>query len=485
MQEPILVLSSSQLLSGLIARTLRYRQVLCTPKPITTPLDEIQPLSPRGIIIALPKGKEDVPQHLDLSILTSGIPIFALGSAAVSLCRHFGGTVDHTSEEDISTSLTLSSDPLFDEISSGERMIHRFSSLSLPETLLPIAQASDAVIGFKHATMPIYALQYSIERNDPDSAQLLYNFAHNICGQSANWNEDIIIDSAVDLIRNISGEGHVICAVSGGVDSAVCAKLASLAVSDRLVCLFVDTGLMRLDEPQSVISMYKDSMGIDVVYVDAKDSFLHALKGVTSAADKKRITSSLMTQLLLKQLLTEEQVPTLIMGTNLNDTITGYAQDNPIAQAKGDMELILCEPLLMIFKEEVNRIATSLGLPPSLTNRKPFPLSGLALRISGEVTEERLDVLRAAEACFKREIRQGDFQKRLWQYYAALLENPDQPETYIIFLRALQSAQGGKYAARLPFDLLERVTSQIRSEVHGISRVLYDLTPSGENDHRE
>lgn len=478
MQETILVLSSNVVLSGLIARTLRYRRIYCMPIPLQTKAADLLLINPRGIIIALPEGNADLLAQLDLGILTSGIPIFALGSAAISLCEHFGGTVDDILRSNAAVSLELSSDPLFDQINSGERVLRSLCALSLPADLTAIAKASDDVIGFKHATLPIYALQYSIERNDPDSAQLLFNFAHGICTANTNWDEDLVIDTAVDQIRSISGSGRVICAISGGLDSAVCAKLASLAVSDRLVCLFVDTGLLRLDEAQSVIDSYRDIMGIEVEYIDAKDSFLHALAGVTSASDKKRITSSLMTQILLKHVQEEEQTPTLVMGTNLNDTISGFAQDNPIQKSKGDMQLNIYEPLLTVFKEEVIRIATTIGMPPSITQRKPFPLSGLALRISGEVTQERLNVLRAAEACFMSEIRQGDFQKRLWQYYTSLIEDPDHPKSYMICLRALQSAQGGKYAARLPFDLLERTTNRIRAEVPGISRVVYDLTPS-------
>ncbi|MEG2207763.1 MAG: GMP synthase (glutamine-hydrolyzing), partial [Clostridia bacterium] len=373
--------------------------------------------------------------------------------------------------------LGLTDSALFASISGGERMLHGLYDFTLPPQLLPLATATERVIGFRHAQFPLYALQYPIEHNDPDGAQLLYNFAVNLCACRADWDEDLIIDHAVAQIRRTAQAGDVLCAVSGGVDSAVCAKLAQLAVGERLICVFVDTGLFRLDETQSVISGFMDTMGLVVAYVDAKEAFLHALSGVTSAADKERIASSLMTQILLKQLTFAPDIHTLVMGTNLNDVLYGFMPSAQIDEAKGDAELCACEPIRDLFKEEVRRIARALNLPASLAERQPFPASGLALRIMGKVTEERLSVLRAADACFAEEIHNSGFEKRLWQYYASLVETPDQPDSYSICLRALQAGQSVANAARLAFDLLERTTERILREVHGINRVVYDLTP--------
>jgi len=277
----------------------------------------------------------------------------------------------------------------------------------------------------------------------------------------------------VESIREAAPEGRVLCAVSGGVDSAVCAKLTSMAVGDRLLCVFVDTGMFRLNEPEDVIRSFNDSMDLVVAHVDAHDSFLRALSGVSDPRDKERIASQLMNQMLLKQLAFDPDIRTVITGTNFNDVFFGGASAGSIPE-----NMRICEPVRSLFKEEVRRLATALNLPASITDRQPFPASGLALRVFGSLTEERLQLLRAADACFTQEIRTEGYDRRLWQYYATLIDSPDVPGSYAVCLRATQSARGGADAARLPFDLLERVSERIRRELPGVTRIVYDLTPS-------
>lgn len=474
MPATILVFSPSRKLAGLTARTLRCREIYCLPVPFDTPASALEKYHALGAVVVTEGFGPDVLSGLDFSLLTSGLPVLALGSAAVAFCEHFGGQASPAFCERGSVTLGLNETELFRDIDGGECMLPGFSTLTLSQTLLPIATATEQVIGFKHAALPLYAMQYPVERNDPDAAQMLENFALNICGMKAGWSEQAVIDRAVEKIRQAVPEGRVLCAVSGGVDSAVCAELTSLAVGHRLMCVFVDTGLFRETEPETVIATFRESMGIEVALVDARESFLRALSGVNSPEAKERIASQLMTQLLLKQLSNDPEIKSVVMGTNFNDVFLSEAQGiDPLAGTVG-----VCEPIRELFKDEVRRLATALRLPQSITGRQPFPSSGLALRVMGSVTEERLRLLRKADAIFREEIAAGGHNRRLWQHYATLIESPDTPEGYAVCLRATQSAQGGAVAARLPYDLLERSVERIRAEVEGITRVVYDLTPS-------
>lgn len=477
MQDTIVVFSGSSTLSGLIARTLRLQQVYCRPVSWDTCASQVLALSPKGMIWAAEQNLGADLQLPDMELLDLGIPILALGSAVPALCQHFGGARGELLDDSRTVTLGLANSPLLSGISGGERMLHGLESLTLPETLVSLATATERCIGFQHANLPVYAMEYPIEHNDPDGARMLNNFATLVCGADADWDEDAIIRRAVAAIREAAGDGGVLCAVSGGVDSAVCARLAQLAVGDQLECLFVDTGLLRRGEAQEMRAAMKEAMGLEIREVDAREAFQSALAGVWKARDKERITSTLLGQLFVKQLSGEGKPRLLVTGTNFNDTLYGTGTQMG-RQAGATEEMRMIEPIRDLFKEEVRRLAVALALPTAICERQCFPASGLALRIFGEVTPQRLSLLRAADAVFVEEIRKGGHEKRLWQYYATLLEAPEDASHYVVVLRASQAGQGGAYAARLPYDLLEGVVERIRRELGSVSRVVYDLTPS-------
>ncbi len=472
MRDSILVLDYDHALSGLIARTLRGQQVRCALLSPDTGLEEVRALSPRGLILAA--GHEEENDAFDDALMTLGVPVLALGGVVPALCRRYGGQVTNVLPKSEEITLGLQNSALFENMTGGERVLHDLRCLNLPDSLASIATATERCIGFQHGSLPVYAVQYPIERNDPDAVQLLQNFARLICGAEPTWNEETIIERAVAEIRAAAGDGRVLCAVSGGVDSAACAKLAHRAVGDRLTCVFIDTGLFRDGEPKRVIGSFMETLGLVVAYIDAKDAFLHALDGLRALPDKERVVSALLKQVLYKELAPD--VSAIVLGTNYNDALYGAPQAADTVRQETDVRIV--EPICELFKNEVRRLAETLALPGSIVERQPFPVSGLAGRVMGEVTQERLDVLRAADAFLVEEIRAGGHERKLWQYYALLTENIADSDGFAVILRASQAAQGGAYAARLPYDLLERVVERCLKEIPQVKRVIYDLTPS-------
>ena len=345
----------------------------------------------------------------------------------------------------------------------------------LPEQARPLASAQETVIGYAHESLPLYGAQLQIEQNDPESSLILKNFALNICGCTTWWDDDAFVTRAVEEISRAAGSGRVVCAMTGGLDSGVSALLAHKALGNRLKCIFVDTGLLRAREGDEFIAFYRDEIGLDITRISAQDRFLDALRGVKEPAEKRRVIIRLIQDILREEEEKLGPISALVRGTSCNDILYSGGALSP---ALGD-QVPLIEPLRELFKNEIRQIADFLGIPADMISRQPFPGSGLALRIMGEVTEERLTTLRAADALFRGELLRSNAAKRLWQYFAVLIPMPDCEEKSVICLRAVQAAESSRtYAARLPYDVMETVTDLILRDQKSVSRVTYDLTPA-------
>ena len=351
-------------------------------------------------------------------------------------------------------------------------------SLELPEGFGAIAfSAGGLVPAFACEEKKLYALQFYAEANDPDGLQILANFAGNICGCEPWWSMEAFLERAEASIRSEIGDGNALIAISGGVDSAVCAALLHRAIGDRLKCIFIDTGLMRKGEPALVTSTFREALNMELISVDAQQRVLKRLEGIVSPAAKREVVEQEVMAVFEEEARALEGIDCLALGTIYPDVLSGA----PRRLAGFDR---CVEPLRLLFKDEVRQLGDVLGMPSELTRRQPFPEPGLAVRIVGDVTGEKLEMLRKADAIFREEVVAAGLDRRVWQYFAVLTDirtfgqRDGRPcEEYAVALRAVSSHDVLSFNAyRLPYDLLERVCQRITTEVPGVNRVLYDVT---------
>ena len=474
MRDMLLVLNFDNDGSRAITRKLRSERVFCKIVPGNISLEEIKAQEPLGLLLAGGVSGQ-TPAGLDSRIPAADIPVLALGDAAGLLLSLLGGTVGDIAYQGAVMPVSYTDCALLAGMESGERMLPCVREFHLPEQARPLASAQETVIGFAHESLPLYGAQLQIEQNDPESSLILKNFALNICGCTTWWDDDAFVTRAVEEISRAAGSGRVVCAMTGGLDSGVSALLAHKALGNRLKCIFVDTGLLRAREGDEFIAFYRDEIGLDITRISAQDRFLDALRGVKEPAEKRRVIIRLIQDILREEEEKLGPISALVRGTSCNDILYSGGALSP---ALGD-QVPLIEPLRELFKNEIRQIADFLGIPADMISRQPFPGSGLALRIMGEVTEERLTTLRAADALFRGELLRSNAAKRLWQYFAVLIPMPDCEEKSVICLRAVQAAESSRtYAARLPYDVMETVTDLILRDQKSVGRVTYDLTPA-------
>ena len=474
MEDTVLVLNLDPAASRLAARKLRAEKIFCRILPASTPLSIVEALAPRGVILAGGVTGQ-LPAGVDGRLMSAGLPILAMGDAASLLLNTLGGEAGDIALRGVVLPLSFRESPLTAGIENGERLIPCARAFRLPPEAKPICEAEGTVIGFAMEEREVYGVQFQPEQNDIEGAMLLRNFALSVCGCQAWWDEEACVRRAEEEIRAVVGEGRALCSMTGGTDSAVSALLAYRALGSRLQCIFVDTGLLRDRESQDFLAFYRDKVGMDIVRVPAEDRFIDALKGVVDPAQKRRVISGLMHTVLLETAQSMGHFDAVIRGTSLNDVLSGTASPRLLP----DESVPELRPIRELFKDEIRRVGEGLGIPPEIVSRQPFPGSGLALRILGEVTRERLQTLRAADALFSREVRLSGADKRLWQYFAVLAPMPEEENKVVIGLRAVHASdRGPAYAARLPYDLMENVTERLLRERPEIARVVYDLTPS-------
>lgn len=462
-----IVLLGAEVPSGrAIARKLRAEQFACTLMRSDATAERIKTLAPAGIVVA-GEAAEGAAMP-DPSLLSLGIPLLALGSSARALLSGLSKeTAERATAEQV-LSIDYEQSPLFAALEAGERWVGHADHYVLDAPYRVIADGNGVPIAFGDDDARIYLLQFQIERNDPDGTRILQTFAKRICGCEPWWTTENIIRTAKERIIEAVGDGEAICAMSGGLDSSVAAVLAQHAVGNRARFIFVDTGLLRAGEAEETVHCIREALGLAIERVDVSGHILRALSGVRGMEGKWRVVEREITDALRASAGVMSAPPVYIKGTNYVDVLEG-ADVQPEAKT-----IRIVEPLRELFKDEIRALGVALHLPDAMLKRQPFPGMGLAARICGEVTSERLHVLRTADAIFVEEMVQAGQDKRTERFFAMLDETNGFQE---IILRALQGAEPTMSVARLPHDLLERCVDRIRKALPSVDRVLLDMTP--------
>ena len=473
----ILDLGGSQCMSA--ARKVRGEGVYCEILPSHVPVEALRSKKPRGLIlVGAPREDASGEPALSREVFHLGVPVLCVGYAARRMNAILGGECRDTALSLQTAEVTFEPCALFEGLTRCERYVSRMDNIRpFPGGRVLATTPEGVAAAFGDEERQIYGMQFSAEQNDPDGLTILSNFCRGICGCEPWWNAQTYLDEELIRIQQAVGEeGSALMAISGGVDSTVCAALIHRAIGDRLHCLFVDTGLMRKGEPERVRAMF-EAMRMPVEIVDARSRFLSALSSVTEGRDKRRIIDEVFVEVFEQEAARFPQADCLVQGTIYPDVIGSFGAPRigVGVPAHGRFRVVL-EPTRTLFKDEVRLMGELMGIPGEIIDRQPFPGPGLAVRCMGEVTEEKLAALRLADAIFREEIASAGLEKRLGQYFAVLMNAGVQKE-YTVALRCVSAADAVSASAyRLPYDLLERVMVRITSEVPSVSRVVYDIT---------